>query len=128
MRHAAIGALFTAALSIAACQTYYDEPGRSYGGYRYMGDDYDRRGNDCGFFEGSGGDLLDPWLACTREGQRLVRDMFDDDDDRRLTAETADRANVWFRVHADTNRDRCLTDREVRAALVAGGHAFRRRY
>ena len=82
------------------------------------GGDYDRLGNDCGFFGGSGGDRLDPWLACTPEGQGIVRRGFDSDQDRRVSARTAERANIWFRRHADTNRDLRLTDPEVRAALV----------
>lgn len=126
MRKAAIGALFVSALGMAACATYYDGDerhgmhGRSYGGYAYQGGDYDRIANDCGFFGGSGGRTLDPWLACTREGQGIVRRGFDGDDDRRLGRRTAERANIWFRRHADTNRDMRLTDPEVRAALVNG--------
>jgi hypothetical protein len=124
MRKAAIGALFTAALGITACETYYDGHdgyGRGgYGGYDYVGRDYERLGNDCGFFRGSGGDLLDPWLACTSEGQGIVRRGFDSDDDGSIGRDTADRANIWFRRHADTDRDMRLTDPEIRAALVNG--------
>jgi opacity protein-like surface antigen len=121
MRAAAISILFVAAIGAAACTSYYDDYGRShrgYGGYDYVGRDYDRLGNDCRFFTGEGGDMLDPWLACTREGQALVRDRYDEDEDRRLTAATADEANIWFRRHADTNRNMRLTDAEVKAALV----------
>ena len=122
MRMAAILTLFASALSMAACATYYDDgygyERRGYGGYDYVGRHYDRLGNDCGFFRGRGGRLLDPWLACTREGQDIVRYRFDGDDDARIGRETADRANIWFRRHADTNRDRRLTDGEIRAALV----------
>ena len=125
MRAAAIVTLFVAALGAAACETYYDDYGRGsgsygrdYGRYDYVGRDYDRLGNDCGFFAGAGGELLDPWLACVREGQQLVRDRYDRDQDRRIDAETADEANVWFRFHADHNRDMRLTDAEIRAALV----------
>ena len=120
MRALAIGALFTAVLSMTACSTYYDEYGSrgGYGGYDYVGRDYDRIGNDCRFFRGSGGDMLDPWLACTREGQEFVRGRFDTDEDRRIGRRGADRANIWFRRHADTNRDMRLTDAEIRAALV----------
>ena len=121
-----IGALFAAALGVAACQTYYDDRGGPYGRYDYVGRDYDRLGNDCGFFQGKGGRLLDPWLACTREGQELVRYRFDGDDDRRVGRGTADRANIWFRRHADTNRDLRLTDAEIRAALVNAARHQRR--
>jgi hypothetical protein len=121
MRHAAIAALLAASLGMSACQTYGNDGYRSqgrYGGYDYSGRDYDRLGNDCGFFRGSGGGLLDPWLACTREGQDLVRRMFDKGQNRRISRETADRANIWFRRHADHNRDMRLTDPEIKAALV----------
>ena len=116
MRASLIGAIFLTAAGVAACTTYYDGRG-GYGGYRYSGD-YDRLGNGCRFFEGSGGARLDPWLACTPEGRDLVRLRFDGDRDRRVTSRTAERANVWFRRHADTDRDRRLTDAEIRAALV----------
>jgi hypothetical protein len=119
MRMAAILTLFTSALGMAACATYYDGGYRGgWGSHDYVGRDYDRPGNDCGFFGGSGGGKLDPWLACTEEGQGIVRDGFDSDRDRRLSSRTAERANIWFRRHADTNRDMRLTDPEVRAALV----------
>jgi hypothetical protein len=130
MRNTAIGALLAAALGVTACATYYDEGydrGRGYGGYGYDGRDYQRLGNDCGFFTGRGGARLDPWLACTREGQQIVRYGFDDDQDRRLKAKTADRANIWFRRHADANRNMRLTDAEIRAALVNAAGRFDRR-
>ena len=120
MRTPAVVLLFAAAVLTAACATYYDDQGPDgrYGDYRYSGRDYDRLGNGCGFFRGRGGELLDPWLACTREGQEIVRTRFDDDDDARVTPDTADRANIWFRTHADADGDRRLTDGEIRAALV----------
>ena len=127
MRAVSIGTLFAAALGIAACATYYDDYGSNRGGYDYVGRDYQRIGNECGFFGGSGGRDLDPWLACTPEGQGIVRRGFDRDGDRRLGAKTADRANIWFRRHADTDRDMRLTDPEVRAALVNGERFARRR-
>jgi hypothetical protein len=124
MRAAAIVTLFATALGVAACETYNDYDrgyggGRNdYGSYDYTGRDYDRIGNDCGFFEGGGGDLLDPWLACTREGQKLVRDRYDRDEDRVVSEATAEQANIWFRRYADENRDMRLTDPEIKAALV----------
>jgi hypothetical protein len=121
MRNIATGALLAAALGVAACSTYYDEGyRRGYGGYGYDGRDYQRIGNDCRFFRGGGAERLDPWLACTREGRGIVRDRFDRDRDRRIGRATADRANIWFRRHADGDRDMRLTDREIRAALVNG--------
>ena len=119
MRKLSIGILFGAALGMAACATYYDDGGRSrVGGYDYVGRDYDRPGNGCGFFGGSGGRTLDPWLACTREGQGIIARGFDSDRDGKISRATAERANVAFRRHADVNRDMCLTDAEVRAALA----------
>ncbi len=120
MRKPAVLGLFVAALGTAACATYYDDgyAGGGWGAYSYDGRDYARPGNDCGFFGGSGGRMIDPWLACTQEGQGIIARGFDSDRDRRLSARTAERANVWFRRHADTNRDMRLTDGEVRAALV----------
>jgi hypothetical protein len=127
---AVVGVLFVAAVSVAACETYYDESGYGrgrYGGYDYAGGDYERLGNDCGFFRGRGGQWLDPWLACTEEGQEIVRYGFDSGDNARIGRRTADRANIWFRRHADTNRDMRLTDPEIRAALVNGARHHRRR-
>ena len=109
-------ALLAVVAALAACSTYDDGYGR--GGYQYSGSDYDRLGNDCGTFGGSGGELLDPWLACTGEGEDLVRAKFDRDHDGRIGRKTADRANVWFRRHADTDRNMRLTDPEIKAALV----------
>jgi len=118
MRKPAIAALFAAALIITGCETY-DGYGRhrGYGDYAYRGADYDRVGNDCRSFGGRGGDRLDPWLACTREGEDLVRRMFTRGRDT-IGEDQADRANTWFRRHADTDRDMCLTDPEIKAGLV----------
>ncbi|MFN3387659.1 MAG: hypothetical protein ACK40O_01915 [Allosphingosinicella sp.] len=122
MRRLAVATLFGAALGVAGCATYYDDDryggGYGYGDYAYDGRDYQRIGNECGAFGGSGGHRLDPWLACTQEGRQIVRMRFDGDDDGRIGARTADDANIWFRRHADTNRDMRLTDPEIRAALV----------
>jgi hypothetical protein len=120
MRKSAVLTLFVAALGVAACATYLDDygPGGGWGSYDYVGRDYDRPGNDCRFFGGSGGARLDPWLACTREGQGIIARGFDPERDRRVGKRTAERANIWFRRHADTNRDMRLTDGEIRAALV----------
>lgn len=118
MRKPAIAALFGAALVVTGCETY-DGYGRGhrYGDYDYRGAQYDRPGNDCGSFHGKGGRGLDPWLACTREGEDLVRAMFSRGSGR-IGAKQAERANIWFRRHADTDRDMCLTDPEIKAALV----------
>jgi hypothetical protein len=126
MRSLVIGALLAAGFGLAACDTYGggNRPGR-YGGYSYRGGDYERLGNDCHAFGGPGGAMLDPWLACTDEGRDLVRYRYGRDSER-LTAAMADSLNVWFRGHADTDRDLCLTDNEIRGALVNGAR-FRER-
>jgi hypothetical protein len=117
MRRPAIAALFAAALVAGGCATHRDGHHRGYGDYDYRGADYERLGNRCGAFGGPGGERLDPWLACTEEGEDLVRTMFTGGRGGLDEAE-ADRANIWFRRHADTNRDMCLTDPEIKAALV----------
>jgi hypothetical protein len=128
MREAAIGALFLAALGVSACQTNDLGDGGHrdrHGGYSYDGRDYHRLGNDCASFGGPGGDMLDPWLACTEEGENLVRIRYARDGG--LDEEDADEANVWFRRHADTNHDLCLTDGEIKAALVNAARHYARR-
>lgn len=115
MRRVTIAALLAAAVGLAACETY--ESDRGPDGYRYVGHDYQRLGNDCPAFSGPGAPMLDPWLACTHEGQALVRYRYGPAS-AHLTPEMADRLNIWFRFHADTNHDRCLTDPEIKAALV----------
>jgi hypothetical protein len=120
MRKAAILVLLAAGFGVAGCQTYDDHGYRDgrYGGYDYVGSDYERLGNDCGAFGGEGGEMLDPWLACTDEGRDLVRTLFARRRGGRVDADTADEANIWFRRYADHDRDLCLTDPEIRAALV----------
>ncbi|HEY5721320.1 MAG TPA: hypothetical protein VIT45_03270 [Allosphingosinicella sp.] len=121
MRSTSVAVLLAAALATAGCATRHHDygytDGMDGGDYAYAGTDYDRLGNDCGTFGGSGGDMLDPWLACTGEGEDLVRALFGGRDGR-IDEATADRANIWFRRHADTNRDLRLTDPEIKAALV----------
>lgn len=86
----------------------YGEDGMRYGEYSYFGDR----------FAGRGADLLDPWLADTKEGRTIVAAGFSGAADGRIDAGTADRANVWFRRYADTDADLRLTDEEIRVALV----------
>jgi hypothetical protein len=112
MRTVAIATLMAASIGVAACATY----DRGRGDYGYDGRSYQRLGNDCGSFGGPGGKRLDPWLACTEEGEDIVRSRYARSG--RLSGDEADEANVWFRRHADTNRDLRLTDPEIKAALV----------
>ena len=44
-----------------------------------------------------------------------------------ISEATADRANIWFRRYADTNRDLVLTDPEIRIALVTASRRYLRR-
>jgi hypothetical protein len=119
MRRAMTAALLVAALGVTGCATAdrMAGPGHARGDYRYTGENYQRLGNDCPAFGGAGGRMLDPWLACTREGQDLVRYRYGRESER-LNPAMADQLNIWFRKHADTNRDLCLTDPEIRTALV----------
>lgn len=100
------------AAAIGGC-AYNDYPApASYGDYAYEGRTY------AGSFGGEGAGLLDPWLADTEEGRKIVRLGFQDASGGRIDEATADRANIWFRRYADTDRDLCLTDEEIRVALI----------
>ncbi len=107
----AIAAL-AAAMGLQACayDTFASGPGR-YGDYAYDGQAFHG-------FEGEGAELLEPWLADTEEGQRIVRLGFQGAADGHVDEATADRINIWFRRYADTDRDLCLTDEEIRVALI----------
>lgn len=106
--------LAAAATVLAACTTYDDY---GSGQYRYEGSEWsERRGG--GPLQGPGADRLDPWLAETEEGWTIVRAHFRTRRDGWIDEETAERANVWFRRHADADRDLCLTDLEIRSALA----------
>lgn len=99
-----------------------------YGDYRYQGRDWAGGDTRFGGFSGPGADILDPWLARTREGRDIVTLGFQDAAEGHLDAELAHRINIWFRRYADTDRDLRLTDAEIRVALVqaarAGGAGF----
>jgi hypothetical protein len=88
-----------------------------YGDYSYQGDEYERLGGH-GDFRGPGAEVLDPWLAETREGWFIVTRGFRDGAEGYVSDEVAVRANTWFRRFADANRDMRLTDEEIRRALA----------
>ena len=105
MRVRLILTLAAAAAALSACAYY----GARYGGYDYAGRDYAAPRDD---------GLLDPWLAETDEGRTIVATGFGAAAEGRLDQDTAERANIWFRRYADTDRDLRLTDEEIRVALV----------
>ena len=127
MRRPAIVVLLALALGVSAC-AYYDDygsgygpPGNSpYGDYMYAGAAYDRSAWDEGSMRlnGPGADILDPWLALTSEGRNILALGFNAGANGIVSREMADRANVWFRRYADTDRDMRLTDEEIRLALA----------
>ncbi len=123
MRRSAIVALLALALGVTSC-AYYDEyaggRGGRYGDYRYDGGawDGDRWDEAAMRLHGPGARMLDPWLALTGEGRDILALGFRAGANGFVSAEMADRANIWFRRHADTNRDMRLTDPEIRIALV----------
>jgi hypothetical protein len=129
MRRAIIAALFTAAVGVSAC-AYYDDygygyHGHRYGDYRYDGERFAGWSRAPDAFSGGGAALLDPWLAQTKEGRTVVSLGFDEGRRGHISAETAHRANAWFRRYADQDRDLRLTDQEIRLALVqAAGRRF----
>jgi hypothetical protein len=129
MRRPAIMALLALALGVSAC-AYYDDygsgyaygpPGGSlYGDYTYAGAAYDRGGWDEESMRlgGPGAHILDPWLALTSEGRDILALGFNAGANGAISREMADRANVWFRRYADSDRDMRLTDEEIRIALA----------
>ena len=108
---------------VAGCATY--ERG-GYGRYRYEGSDWTGRHGGGGPLRGPGVGLLDPWLAETGEGSLLVRAGWLRARRGFVDRRTAERANAWFRRYADTDRDLCLTDHEIRTALVWAARDVRR--
>jgi hypothetical protein len=107
-----------AVAGLAACTTYDDGYGDGYGRYRYEGSDWTARRGGEGPLHGPGVGRLDPWLAETEEGSVLVRAGWEQARGGYVDRGTAERANRWFRLYADSDRDLCLTDAEIRAALA----------
>jgi hypothetical protein len=128
MRRSAIVALLSLALGVASC-AYYDDYAYRYGDYRYEGAAYDPgRWDEARMrVQGPGAPILDPWLALTSEGRDIVAQGFNVGPEGFVSAEMADRANIWFRRYADSNRDMRLTDEEIRVALAHSAVSTRRR-
>jgi hypothetical protein len=80
-----------------------------------------------GELTGPGLAQLDDWLKDTPEGRAIVTLGFTDAAGGVISAETADRANIWFRRYADSNHDMTITDPEIRTALVAAAGRYRHR-
>jgi hypothetical protein len=77
-----------------------------------------------GALTGPGLAQLDDWLKDTPEGRTIVTLGFSDAANGVISAETADRANIWFRRYADSNHDMTITDPEIRTALVAAAGRY----
>lgn len=118
-KQAILAAAAFGALGLAGCATWDDGYGPAYGDYRYDGRDWSGpRERHAGPLTGPGLAVLDPWLRETREGRDIVTLGFADAAQGFVSVEVAHRANIWFRRYADTDRDLCLTDPEIRVALV----------
>jgi hypothetical protein len=121
---------------LSACAWGYDEhynvpgpgaaPPPSYGGQEWEAPRAVRTPFE-GELTGPGLAQLDDWLKDTPEGRAIVTLGFSDAAGGVISAETADRANIWFRRYADTNHDMTITDPEIRTALVAGARRYRAR-
>lgn len=104
-----------ALLAVSACSHnrygYGPGDGYGYGGGAYAGAAMDDL------------DVLDPWLAQTREGGIIVERALGDDN---WEVQAVRDLNIRFRHFADTNRDQRLTDQEIRLALArCAGHGWR---
>ena len=109
--------LGAAALATAGCA--YDMDG-AYAGAAWAGE---RPQVD--ELHGPGMEILDRWLAETREGRTIVTLGFRDAAYGEISEDTAHRANIWFRRYADTNHDMRITDEEIRVALVMASREAR---
>lgn len=129
-------ALAAVAAAVAGCADGYGYgaapdwygPQAYHGDYDYQGRDYDYGDADQSQnpFRGAGAPLLDPWLALTPEGRQVIAMGFRSRDGV-ISEEVADRANIWFRRYADTNRDLALTDEEIRIGLAQASQSPEKR-
>lgn len=122
-------------VGVTACSWGYDEhyygtpagyappPAPVYHGRRWAAPRQPYSGN----LTGPGVAQLDDWLKDTPEGRAIVTLGFRDAANGVISGETADRANLWFRHYADSNRDMTLTDAEIRTALVAAAGRYAHR-
>jgi hypothetical protein len=121
----------SAALGLAACahDDFRGWPGYAapHSPYVYAGRTWAERRLYSGELRGPGVAMLDPWLRETREGRAIVTLGFHAAAEGFVSEEIADRANIWFRHYADSDRDMRITDPEIRTALVAAAGRFAHR-
>ena len=116
---------------LSACAWGHDGYGR--GGYGPSGPAYggrewsEPRRPFEGELTGPGVAILDDWLKETPEGRAIVTLGFRDAARGAVSEDVAHRANLWFRLYADQNRDMIITDPEIRTALVAAAGRYVRR-
>jgi len=104
----------------------YPAYGWHQGGYSYAGQAYagPPRMPYAGDLTGPGVETLDEWLRGTREGRAIVTLGFGEAGGGFVSEDVANRANIWFRRYADSNRDMVITDPEIRTALVAAAGRY----
>lgn len=120
--------ILLALAGLSACSWGYDGYGYPYGDYAYRGSEWrDHAARDLpDALTGPGVEILDDWLKGTREGRAIVTLGFRDAGTGEVSEDVAHRANIWFRRYADSNRDRVITDPEIRTALVAAASRYTR--
>jgi hypothetical protein len=111
-----IAILSVATFAVAGCTTTQTDRGGASVPV-YQGGQYGAPG-----IGGDGARKLDPWLAGTEAGNRLILVRFDRNRNQRIGTGRARQANTWFRRFADYDRDMRLTDAEISRGLgeVAG--------
>lgn len=110
-----------ALLAIAGCagdgQVRSASSVRSFGEYRYVGEQFGGPIPLQQSFGGLGGDRLDPWLVYTAAGRQILYFRGSVGTYNVISSSQAATVNRWFRETADANKDRELTDEEIREAL-----------
>jgi len=123
--------ILLALAGLSACSWGYD--GYGHGGHDPSGPAYggrewaEPRRPFEGELTGPGSAILDDWLKETPEGRAIVTLGFRDAARGVVSEDVAHRANLWFRLYADQNRDMIITDPEIRTALVAAAGRYVRR-
>lgn len=118
MRTTFFAALGAAALLTGGCA--YDME------HAYAGAAWDGERPEVEQLDGPGVEILDRWLAETREGRAIVTTGFSGAAEGVVSEDVAHRANIWFRRYADTDHDMRITDEEIRIALATAGGRYLR--